>query len=72
MNRNSVGLVKEQTFSFGSAEEPLQLESGNVLAPVEIVYETYGEPNKDRSNSDFVAPCAFRRCACGRLSSSER
>ncbi len=54
MDRNSVGLVKEQLFSFGSVEEPMHLESGNTLGPVDIVYETYGEPNEDRSNAILI------------------
>jgi homoserine O-acetyltransferase/O-succinyltransferase len=54
MDRNSVGLVKEQRFTFGSTEDPMVLESGNTLGPIEIVYETYGEPNEDRSNAILV------------------
>lgn len=54
MNRKSVGLVKEQRITFGSVENPMKLESGNVLGPVDIVYETYGEPNDDRSNAVLV------------------
>ena len=54
MDRNSVGLVKEQRFTFGSIEDPMELESGNVLGPVDIVYETYGEPNEDRSNAILI------------------
>ncbi|HDY86724.1 MAG TPA: alpha/beta fold hydrolase, partial [bacterium] len=54
MDKNSVGLVKEQLFSFGSIEEPMKLESGHSLGPVDIVYETYGEPNEDRSNAILI------------------
>jgi len=54
MNNKSVGLVKEQRFTFGTVENPMKLESGNVLGPVDIVYETYGEPNDDRSNAVLV------------------
>jgi len=54
MDRNSVGLVTPQIFSFGSPEEPLVLESEYTLGPVEIVYETYGTPNDDRSNAILV------------------
>ena len=54
MELNSVGIVKEQKFSFGSIEEPLVLESGHTLGPIDIVYETYGEPNEDRSNAILI------------------
>jgi len=54
MERNSVGLVREQTFTFGSADEPMLLESGHTLDTVDIVYETYGEPNADRSNAILI------------------
>jgi homoserine O-acetyltransferase/O-succinyltransferase len=54
MDRNSVGIVVPQTFTFGSVEEPMVLESGRTLGPVEIVYETYGQPNADRSNAILI------------------
>jgi len=54
MDKNSVGLVKERKFSFASVEEPMVLESGHTLGPVDIVYETYGEPNEDRSNAVLI------------------
>ena len=31
-------------------KEPLRLESGRILEEFEIVYETYGKLNKDKSN----------------------
>jgi len=31
-------------------DEPLYLESGRVLKPFEVVYETYGTLNSDKSN----------------------
>ena len=54
MDRNSVGLVKEQRFTFASIEDPMKLESGHTHGPVDIVYETYGEPNEDRSNAILI------------------
>lgn len=54
MDRNSVGLVAPETYTFGSKAEPLILESGHTLSPVDIVYETYGEPNKDRTNAILI------------------
>ncbi len=54
MSRNSVGLVAEQKFVFGDDGDPLVLESGDELGPVELAYETYGEPNEDRSNAVLI------------------
>jgi homoserine O-acetyltransferase len=54
MAYQSVGRVTPQTLTFGSAEEPLVLESGRALGPVDIVYETYGRPNADRSNAILI------------------
>ncbi|MEJ2156045.1 MAG: homoserine O-acetyltransferase [Desulfobacteraceae bacterium] len=54
MDRNSVGQVTPQTLAFGSQENPLVLESGYKLGPVEVVYETYGQPNEDRSNAILI------------------
>ena len=54
MERNSVGLVNEQRFTIASDDDPMVLESGETLAPVDIVYETYGTPNKDRSNAILI------------------
>ena len=49
-----MGLIRPQQFTFGSTDSPLVLESGRTLAPIDIVYETYGEPNADRSNAILI------------------
>jgi homoserine O-acetyltransferase len=54
MDRNSVGQVTPQKFIFGSRENPLVLESGYKLGPVEIVYETYGQPDEERANAILI------------------
>jgi len=54
MDRNSVGLVKPQTFTFAHKGDPMVLESGRTLGPVDIVYETYGEPDETRSNAILI------------------
>ncbi len=54
MLKNSVGLVEERKFTFADDNEPLKLESGHTLAPVDITYETYGEPNEDKSNAILI------------------
>ena len=48
---DSVGLVTPQTICF---QEPLALDCGRSLADYEIVYETYGTLNGDRTNAVLV------------------
>ncbi|MEW6581941.1 MAG: homoserine O-acetyltransferase [Actinomycetota bacterium] len=50
----SVGLVETQRVVLFTEDDPLVLESGARLAPVEVAYETYGTLNADRSNAVFV------------------
>jgi homoserine O-acetyltransferase len=47
----SVGVVTPQTAKF---TEPLRLSSGAVMDAYELVYETYGRLNADRSNAVLV------------------
>lgn len=48
----SVGLVKTETATF---EVELQLESGRLLGPITIAYETYGTLNSAKNNVVWVA-----------------
>ncbi|MDS4020335.1 MAG: homoserine O-acetyltransferase, partial [Candidatus Competibacter sp.] len=48
---DSVGLVIPQTAHF---DEPLALDCGRSLASYEMVYETYGTPNAERSNAVLI------------------
>lgn len=48
---NSVGLVTPQLLHF---DEPLTLRSGKVLESYDLMVETYGELNADRSNAILV------------------
>ncbi len=48
---DSVGLVSPKTQHF---DAPLSLECGRTLAQYDLVYETYGEPNADRSNAILI------------------
>lgn len=48
---NSVGIVKAQTAHFS---EPLPLKNSGVLPQFDLVYETYGELNADKSNAILV------------------
>ena len=54
MDKNSVGQIAPLKFTFGGLDNPMILESGRTLGPVDIVYETYGEPNADRSNAILI------------------
>ena len=49
---NSVGIVKTEYVTF---DTELQLESGRVLGPITLAYETYGTLNPARSNAILVA-----------------
>ena len=46
------GIVKQQTITF---DTDLRLESGRILGPITLEYETYGDLNKARSNAILVA-----------------
>ncbi|MGD8268061.1 MAG: homoserine O-acetyltransferase [Desulfobacterales bacterium] len=54
IERHSVGLVDPQSYVFGSLEDPLVLDSGRTLGPIELVYETYGTPNEARTNAILI------------------
>ena len=47
----SVGIVTEQSIAF---ESGIRLDSGRILAPIKIVYETYGRLDEFRSNAILV------------------
>lgn len=49
--KDSVGLVKPETLHL---EKPLKLASGVALKDVELVYETYGKLNSDKSNALLI------------------
>jgi homoserine O-acetyltransferase/O-succinyltransferase len=48
---DSVGIVKTE---FADFDIELRLESGRLLGPLTIAYETYGRLNRDRSNAILV------------------
>ena len=50
-DKHSVGAVSPQRAHFA---EPIQLSSGATLAAYDLVYETYGRLNADRSNAVLV------------------
>src|SRR5262245_42344916 len=50
----SVGRVETNRVVLFTDADPLVLDSGATLAPVEVAYETYGTLNADRTNAIFV------------------
>jgi homoserine O-acetyltransferase len=50
----SVGLVETQRVVLFDEDDPLVLDSGARLAPVEVAYETYGELDRNHANAVFV------------------
>ncbi|MHC4389271.1 MAG: homoserine O-acetyltransferase MetX, partial [Planctomycetota bacterium] len=48
--KNSVGIVKTRTIRVVDSEEPLELECGRKLGPIDVAYETYGELNEAGDN----------------------
>lgn len=51
VDNNSVGIVVPQTLHF---DQPLQLACGRALPEHDIIYETYGELNADKSNGILI------------------
>jgi homoserine O-acetyltransferase len=54
LKSESIGLVKQQYFTFAEPPNELKLDSGKTLGPITIAYETYGELNADKSNAILV------------------
>ena len=48
---DSVGIVTPQTAHFN---EPLTLKSGDVLPAFDLIYETYGTLNADKTNAVLI------------------
>ncbi len=51
---NSVGLVETKLIRVVEPGEPLQLECGKTLAPIDVTYETYGRLSDARDNAILV------------------
>lgn len=53
-DETSVGPVRTQSVRLFNDDEPLLLQSGATLAPVDVAYQTYGQLNADKTNAIFV------------------
>ena len=51
---NGVGIVQTKTMRVVKPEQPLELQCGKTLAPVDVAYETYGELNKAGDNAVLI------------------
>ena len=51
MKEESVGIVETKYFNI---DEPINLDSGEILEDVTVAYETYGELNKEKSNAILI------------------
>ncbi len=54
IGENSVGLVQTKVMRAVEAEQPLKLECGKTLAPIDVAYETYGELNEAGDNAVLI------------------
>ena len=54
IRENSVGIVKTETIRVVEQDEPLELESGKRLGPIDVAYETYGELNEAGDNAVLI------------------
>jgi len=54
VRENSVGIVQTKTMRVVEPEQPLELQCGKTLAPVDVAYETYGELNEAGDNAVLI------------------
>ncbi|MFH1881956.1 MAG: homoserine O-acetyltransferase [Planctomycetota bacterium] len=54
IGENSVGLVQTKVIRVAEARQPLELECGKTLAPIDVAYETYGELNEAGDNAVLI------------------
>jgi len=56
IDENSVGIVETKTIRVVDEDQPLRLECGKSLAPIDVAYETYGRLNEAGDNVVLVCP----------------
>jgi homoserine O-acetyltransferase len=54
VKNNSVGIVQTKTMRVVESEQPLELDCGKTLAPIDVAYETYGQLNDARDNAVLI------------------
>ncbi len=50
IDENSVGIVETKTIRIVEDDNPLSLECGKTLGPIDVAYETYGRINEQKNN----------------------
>jgi len=50
LDENSVGIVKTEILRIVEQDQPLELDCGRTLEPIDVAYETYGEINEGGDN----------------------
>jgi homoserine O-acetyltransferase len=53
-NKRSVGVVQTRVVRVVEQDQPLELESGKRLGPIDVAYETYGRLNENRDNAILI------------------
>jgi homoserine O-acetyltransferase len=51
---DSVGMVQTQTLRVAEPAQPLELECGKTLAPIDVAYETYGQLDANGDNAILI------------------
>jgi homoserine O-acetyltransferase len=73
VDNNSVGIVQTKTMRVVEPEQPLKLECGKTLAPIDVAYETYGRLNDDGDNAVLICHALSGNAhVAGRNSSDDR
>jgi homoserine O-acetyltransferase len=54
IDKNSVGIVQTKTIRVVEPDNPLELECGKKLAPIDVSYETYGRLNEAGDNAILI------------------
>jgi len=54
IDENSVGIVRTRTVRVVDESEPLKLACGKTFAPIDVAYETYGQPNEAGDNAILI------------------
>ena len=54
MSEKNLGIVETKYFKTAKPPDELKLESGEKLGPITVAYETYGKPNKEKTNAVLI------------------